>query len=124
METISHKPKFTGIFPDKRLDKRADRIALLLMNSRTSSIKGTMNNEADQKGFYRFLENDQVEESQLVKELSQRCCKNVKGRSVLCIEDSSSIGLSNHSNRLKFGSGIGLAGNKVGLGFLLHTSSI
>ena len=124
METISHKPNFTGVFSDKRLDKRADKIASLLVHSRNSSIKGTTDYECEQKGFYRFLENERVSETQLINELTGRCSLNVIGRNVLVIEDTSSIGLSNHRNRLEARSGLGLVGNKEGLGFLLHGSLV
>lgn len=124
MERISHTPNFKGIFPDRRLDKRADVIASQLIMSRTSSIKGSTHSEADQKGFYRFLENEHVNESNLTKEFTQRCGMNVKERNVLVIQDTSSIGLNNHSNRLKPDSGVGFVGNKLGLGFLSHCSLV
>jgi hypothetical protein len=124
MELLSHKPNFKGIFPDKRLDKRAEIITSQLIFSRTSSVKGSTKTEADQKGFYRFLENEQVDESKIVKELTQRCSMNVNGRDVLVIQDTTSIGLSKHSNRIKPNSGVGFVGNKVGLGFLAHGSLV
>lgn len=124
MKPISHKPNFTGVFSDKRLDKRAATISSLLINTRNSSIKGITDYESEQKGFYRFLENERVSETHLIKELADRCSLNVSGRDVLVIEDTSSIGLSNHRNRLKAGSGIGVVGNKEGLGFLLHGSLV
>jgi len=124
MNKISHTPNFEGIFSDKRIDKRGNNIGAMLVSSRTSSIKGITNSEAAQKGFYRFLENEKVDESQLIQELSQRCGQNVEGRDVLVVQDTSSIGLSKHSNHLKPCSGIGLVGNKVGVGFLVHCSLV
>ena len=124
MNRISHTPNFEGIFSDKRLDKRGNLIASSLIKSRSSSIKGITNNEAEQKGFYRFLENKEVEESQLTVELTQRCRLNVKDRNVIVIQDTSSIGLSKHSNHLKPDSGIGFVGNKLGIGFLAHCSLV
>jgi hypothetical protein len=124
MKRISHVPNYQGIFSDQRLDKRGDKIGSLLCRSRSSSIKRIANNEADQKGFYRFLENDRVGEEGLIKELTQRCGLNSIGRNVLVIQDTTSIGLSKHSNHLKPQSGIGLVGNKVGLGFLSHCSLV
>lgn len=124
MERINHTPNFQGIFSDKRLDKRGDDIGSILIRSRSSSIKGITKDEAEQKGFYRFLNNDTVDEKGLINELTQRCGLNSTGRNVLVIQDTSSIGLSKHSNRLKPNSGIGLVGNKVGLGFLAHCSLV
>ena len=43
---------------------------------------------------------------------------------MLVIEDTSSIGLSRHSNRLQPNSGIGPVGNQVGIGFLAHCSLV
>lgn len=124
MNRVSHKPNFNGIFSDKRLDKRGDIIGALLLSSRSSSIKRITNNEAEQKGFYRFLENKQTEESMFINELTQRCTLNVKGRNVLAIQDTTSIGLSKHCNHLKPNSGLGLVGNKLGVGFLAHCSLV
>jgi len=124
MGKISHKPNYEGVFSDERLDRRAEQLSALLFNSRTSSIKGTTNNEAEQKGFYRFLENERATEDQLIGEITKRCSLNVFGRHVLSIQDTSSIGLNDHRNRLKKNSGVGLVGNKIGLGFLLHGSLV
>jgi len=117
-------PDYQGIFSDKRLDKRGNIISSLLLNSRSSSIKGITENEAEQKGFYRFLENEQVNESKLINEITLRCGLNGKARDVLVIQDTTSIGLSKHSKHLKPNSGIGLVGNKLGLGFLAHCSLV
>ena len=114
MEKISHTPNFEGIFPDERLDKRAQQLAALLFHSRNSSIKGTTSNEAEQKGFYRFLDNERATEEGLIGEITKRCSSNVMGRHVLCIQDTSSVGLNNHRNRLRENSGVGLIGNKIG----------
>lgn len=121
---ISHTPIFKDVFPDKRLDQRAQKLAALLISSRSKSIKGTTSNEAEQKSFYRFLDNDRVSESGLIEEITKRCSSNVKGRHVLCIQDTSNIGLTNHRNRLQENSGVGLVGNKIGLGFLIHPSLV
>ncbi len=124
MIKISHTPNFKGVFPDKRLDKRAEQLAAILIRSKSNSIKGTTSNEAEQKGFYRFLDNDRVTEAGLIGEITKRCSSNVMGRHVLCIQDTSNIGLSNHRNRLMENSGVGLVGNKTGLGFIIHSSLV
>ena len=124
MELISHAPDFTGVFEDKRLDKRAKRIADLLVHSRSSVVQGITENEAEQKGFYRFLENESVTEEHLITEIQSRCKKNVEGQDVIVVQDTTSIGLSDHRNKLKPDSGVGLVGNKKGLGFLAHAALV
>lgn len=124
MDHIGQKPDFEGILGDKRLERRAEMISSSLMMSRTSIIHSATQSEAEQKGFYRFLGNESVKESDLIREMIQRCAKNTVGREVLVIQDSSSMGLSNNAKNIKPASGLGLVGNKVGLGFLSHVSLV
>lgn len=107
MELISHAPDFTEVFEDKQLDKRAKHIADLLILSRSSVVQGITENKAEQKGFYRFLENESVTEQHLITEMQSRSKKNVEGRNVIVIQDTTSIGLSDHRNKLKPDSGVG-----------------
>ena len=124
MSSINHKPDYTDHFGDKRLSDRAKLLSQSLFLSRSSSIHGSTSNQSEQKGFYRFLSNDKVTEDALIDELCGRCGKNAVGRDVIVIQDSSSIGLSEHSNHIKAGTGLGFVGNKTGLGFLTHASLV
>lgn len=72
MELQGHSPNFKNLFSDKRLEKRAARISQSLLMSRTSSVKGATMDEAEQKGFYRFLDNEKVTEELLMKEMTLR----------------------------------------------------
>jgi hypothetical protein len=124
MDRIGHKPDFDGLLGDKRLERRAELISSSLLQSRSSSIHSATKNEAEQRGFYRFLSNEAVNESVLIREMVQRCAKNTVGKDVLVIQDTSSFGLSKNANNIKPGSGLGLVGNKTGLGFLSHVSLV
>lgn len=124
MELLSHSPDFDGLLDDKRLERRAQLLSTSLVSGKSSSVHAVSRSEAEQKGFYRFLGNERVSEGHLITELSRRCCTNVADRDILVIQDSSSIGLSQHTNRIEADSGVGLVGNKVGLGFLSHTSLV
>jgi Transposase DNA-binding/Transposase DDE domain len=124
MELLSHKPDFSGIFDDKRLDRRAELLSHSLLMGRNSSIHAVTHSEAEQRGFYRFLSNEAATEDHLIAELTGRAGRNVSGRHVLVIQDSSNIGLSHQASHIKPDSGLGLVGNKTGLGFLSHTSLV
>jgi hypothetical protein len=124
MERIGHSPDYTGLFGDKRLSRRAELLAQSLLIGKTSSVHGSTQSESEQKGFYRFLSNERVTEGELIAELTQRCSANASRRHVIVIQDSSSIGLSEHARHIKKGSGVGLVGNKTGLGFLTHISLV
>ncbi|HRO47658.1 transposase DNA-binding-containing protein [Agriterribacter sp.] len=94
MELISNRADYSGKLGDKRLERRAELLSNALTNSRTSVVHKATRDEAEQKGFYRFLNNDAVSEEQLIEALRSRCATNVQGRDVLVIEDSSSLGFS------------------------------
>ena len=124
MELISNRADYSGKLGDKRLERRAELLSNALTNSRTSVVHKATRDEAEQKGFYRFLNNDAVSEEQLIEALRSRCATNVQGRDVLVIEDSSSLGFSHQAGNIKENSGMGLVGNKKGLGFLSHVSLV
>jgi len=124
MDLIGHTPDYSGFMGDKRLERRARLISQSLLMSKTSVVHSATKTETEQKGFYRFLGNDNVKEDFLIEELCFRCGKNAAGRDVLVIQDSSSFGFSGNAHNIKAGSGFGLVGNKAGYGFLSHTSLV
>jgi Transposase DNA-binding/Transposase DDE domain len=124
MELLSHTANYAGLFSDKRLDKRASLVSQSLLHSKSSSIHRATEDEAEQKGFYRFLKNEQVTEDILIKELTSRCSGNVSGREVIVLQDSCSFGLNHNSKNIKEETGVGFVGNKYGIGFLSHCSLV
>lgn len=124
MELIKHTPDFTGLFGDKRLESRADLISSSLLQSKTSVIHSATNTEAEQRGFYRFLGNEDVKEDDLIREMTRRCVRNCAGKHVIVVQDSTSMGLSGNAKNIRPSSGLGLVGNKIGLGFLSHVSMV
>ena len=82
-------------------------------------IRQISRNRAEQIGYYRYLENDQVTLSELGRSLSDHCQQQVEGRHVLSISDTSEINLQAHQGRLK-GQGLGVVGNNTDVGFFIH----
>jgi len=121
---ISHKENYKGKLGDERLDKRANQLSALLYFSQTSSIHEMANNEAEQKGAYRFLANEKVEEKKLIDIAIEKSSYLCIDKEVLVLQDTSEINLDNHRNRLKAGNGIGLTGNNKDLGFFMHGSLV
>lgn len=70
-------------------------------------------------GFYRFLENENVSISELVKSLCDHCQQQVKGRHVLAVSDTSEVNLQSHAGRLKLEE-LGVVGNARDVGFFIH----
>ena len=51
------------------------------------NIRQISRNRAEQVGYYRFLENENVTVSELVRSLSAHCQQQVEGRHVLAVSD-------------------------------------
>lgn len=119
------KREFTDL-EDLRLVYRGNKILNDLFSKSVHSIRRLASDEASAKGFYRFLQNDRVNEDDINENLSSNCKAACRDRYVVCIQDTTEINLSSHSNRIKKDDDIGTtnAKNKKGLGFLLHPSLV
>lgn len=110
---------------DKRLQNRGNSILNRLFSNSIYSIRQLARNDSEAKAFYRFFQNDNVSESDLIRNMSSNCKRCVENKSVLCIQDSSEINLYNHRNRLKKDDSIGITNaGQNGLGFFIHPGFI
>ena len=110
---------------DKRLLNRGNSILNRLFANSIYSIRQLAESDSEAKAIYRFLQNDNVSEADIINNMSSNCKKCVADKSVLCIQDTSEINLYNHRNRIKKDGLIGLTNNAVGtLGFFIHPSFI
>jgi hypothetical protein len=82
-------------------------------------IRQISRNRAEQIAYYRYLENEQVSVSELVRSLSEHCQQQVRGRHILAISDTSEINLQSHQGRLN-PKGLGVVGNNTDVGFFIH----
>jgi hypothetical protein len=89
----------------------------------TVIIRQISQNRAEQIGYYRYLENEQVTISELIRSLSDHCEQQVTGRHVLAISDTSEINLQAHQGRLK-SEGLGVVGNNKDVGFFIHPTLV
>ncbi|WP_316762672.1 IS4 family transposase [Pedobacter aquatilis] len=112
---------YSKLFNDLRLSRRGESLLNKLRQDPSTSIQSLASCRAEQKAFYRFLNSSKVKEELLSSEMGFRCGKAVRGKVVLCIQDTSEINLANHSNRLKASSGVGpIDAVKKGIGFKVH----
>jgi len=110
---------------DKRLLNRGNSILNRLFANSIYSIRQLAESDSEAKAIYRFLQNDNVSEADIINNMSINCVSCVEDKSVLCIQDSSEINLYNHKNRIKKDQSIGLTNASVGgLGFFIHPSFI
>jgi hypothetical protein len=119
------RANYSNRFSDERLSKRGSSLIQGLFSKATGTIQSIADSRADQKGFYRFLNNSKVKEEVLIDEMSTRCSTLSKGKTVLCIQDTTEVNLSSHSGRLKEDSGLGtIDAVKKGIGFKLHPNFV
>jgi len=116
---------FKNSFGDVRLDARGNELIKSLWNKGSQSIRQVANSNAEQKGYYRFFENERTTEDAIIQSMSKRCASAVKGKVVLIFQDTTEINLYNHKNRIKLDDSIGLTNAaENGLGFMLHPSLV
>lgn len=111
---------------DIRLVDRGNKILGDLFSKSIHSIRQITSDSSSAKGFYRFLQNERVSEDEIIRNLSANCKSASQGKYVVCIQDTTEVNLSSHSNRINKDSHIGTtnANNEKGLGFLLHPSIV
>ena len=95
-------------FGDPRLIKRGQHQSI--------NIRQINRNWAEQMGYYRFLENENITLSELVRSLSDDSQVEVGQRHVLAIRDSSEINLQSLAGRLS-PSGLGVVRNNTDVGY-------
>lgn len=94
-----------------------------MSKNQSINIRQISRNRAEQVGYYRFLENQNVSQSELIRSISDACSEKVEGLHVLAISDSSEINLNAHAGRLK-AEGLGVVGNNCDLGFFIHPTLV
>ncbi|WP_367390562.1 IS4 family transposase [Lewinella sp. LCG006] len=105
-----------GLFLDKRLDVRYVGL-LVAMSSRQSVIlRQCAKNRSEEVAFGRFVNNPSVTPSLMIQSACERTAAQSKGRDVLMICDTSTVGFGINSKA----KGLSEIGDGRGQGFFLH----
>ena len=104
---IAFFPDYTGYLNDTRLERRGQELWSKLSQHPCSSIRQLAKTPSEQKAYYRFLNNERIEEGQLISEATLRMSQLAKSRHLLCVQDTCEVNLSGHKGRLKPNSGLG-----------------
>ncbi len=123
-ELINSLPDFTGVFSDKRIDKRANQVLSKLNLGRSSSVRQVTQTDAEQKSFYRLFNNESFTEEGIKEGITDRCSQLCKGRHVLSIQDTTEFNLTSQQGRKKADSGLDRTAKDDVLGFMLHSSLV
>ena len=107
MNTSSFIVNYTGLFGDVRLERRGKELWDKLSVNPCSSIRRLSSDNAEQRAYYRFLNNANVKEEELIIESTSRMEKMSSDRHLLCIQDTCEVNLSGHKGRLQADTGLG-----------------
>jgi hypothetical protein len=95
---------FAGIYrdllPDVRLEKRAEKLMVALLNKGSAVINKCCKTLAEKEGAYRMLDNDSFDYNDLTEGAIRQLEKNVKGGHLLCIQDTTELNFSSHMGRI------------------------
>ncbi|MGH1437245.1 MAG: IS4 family transposase [Lewinella sp.] len=105
-----------GIFIDKRLDERYHSICQAMQFHQSIILRKLANNRNEEIAFGRFLNNKYVTPRQMIKASCKRTAEVSRGRDVLLIQDTSTMGFGMHSKI----NGLGRIGDGKAYGFFLH----
>lgn len=103
--------------------KKGAALYVSMSQAQSVNIRAMSRNRAEQVGYYRLLENENVSVSELVRRAADHCQRQVAGRHVLAISDSSEINLQAQARHLQ-GEAMGVVGNNHDVGFFLHPTLV
>lgn len=92
---------FTGVFTDKRIDKRADLFLSSLIKNGSAVVNQNCSSHSEKIASYRMLNNDRCGDDALRKALYASCDEKIEGEHLLCIQDTTQINYYSHKNRVK-----------------------
>lgn len=112
---------YSDIGNDIRLVRRCNQIYEAMCTSQSSIINQFCKSHTSSTGARRFLNNENVTIEQLSESSYSRCSRNITGKHVLAIQDTTELNYSSHSGRLQVSdTELGPVGNNKDIGFFLH----
>ena len=105
-----------GIFVDKRLEARYEHLVSAMTRHPSVILRQIASNRNEEIAFGRFINNRNVNPRAMIESACRRTAQNSKGRDVLLVCDTSTMGFGMNSSI----EGLGPTGDGSGQGFLLH----
>lgn len=97
----------------------------MITEKQTVILNQLARDRKDLVAFSRFFNNDSVELKSIKQESYNRINTLIRGKHVLCIQDTTEINYQHHLGKLsKTDSDLGLVGNNNDIGFFLHPSLV
>ena len=110
---------------EKRLLKRLRKLSEKVILHKSLVVHQISEDEAEQRAYYRLLQNKRMSVEQLGRQLIQDCQRQVKpGAHYLIFQDTTQPNLERKREQIKDKSGLGVIGDNASLGFFLHPALV
>jgi len=91
---------YNGISPDKRLDKRMEKITTDLLLSGTATVNKAVADHASKTAFYRTLVNMRFNHDNVLSGSYRKCSQNIDITHVLCLQDTTEFNYNHIADKL------------------------
>ncbi len=108
---------FTNHINRKTLKRRLQDLLNSIVISASVCLRQISKDRAEEVAFHRLLNNKFLHKKQIIKALYEKTSKNVKGRHILAIQDTTEL---NYQSMEKKVIGLGTVGNGTDKGFFMH----
>jgi hypothetical protein len=115
---------FFGLFSNLKLERRANDFFRAMVRKETYSVLSIAKNWAGAIGYYRMLDNENVELEELKQGVINDCGRKAVSPHVLILQDTTQPNYEKHRGRIKPNSGLGVIGDNKSLGYFLHPSLV
>ena len=120
MKDKQFKGFFKGILPDSRIEKRAEKIMIDMLDFGNVVVNKFCATSTEKIGAYRMLGNDSIDHKDLAEGVYRACKNNDRPVHMLAIQDTSEVNFTNHMGRLMNDKDIGPVTKKNNAGFFCH----
>lgn len=108
-------------YNDARLALREANLLSRMTSNQSNVIHQISENSAEEKSFYRFLNNKRVSPAEMIDHIYRPSIQSIKDCSLLVIGDSSEISLSGHLGHIRDGDRVGVLSDNKTPGFYLQS---
>ena len=115
---------FFGQFSNLKLERRANNFLNSMIKKETYSINSIAKDWAEAMGYYRMLDNDNVELDDIKQAVVNDCGRVANCSHALIIQDTTQPNYEKHKGRIQKNSGLGVIGDNRCLGYFMHPSLV
>lgn len=115
---------FFGLFSNLKLERRANNFLRSMVRKETYSVHSIAEDWAEAIGYYRMLDNENVELDDIKQGIVNDCARKAVCAHALILQDTTQPNYEKHRGRIQPDSGLGVIGDNKSLGYFLHPTLV